>query len=66
MPAENAAEMDAAAANAKIELDHCFDHWTSANDVARWWKKFLPIAGHKRLGRLLVEKYDPAIQPTYP
>lgn len=47
-------EMDQAAEEAKVELMANVDHW-SARAVALWWAKWYLKAGHKRLGRLLVE-----------
>jgi hypothetical protein len=47
-------EMDHAANEAHEELIEQFDRWT-ARDVARWWASWYLRAGHKRLGRLLVE-----------
>ena len=47
-------EMDDAAAAAKRELLEHLDEW-SAKAVAKWWGVWYLKAGHKRLGRLLVE-----------
>jgi hypothetical protein len=47
-------EMDNAAASAKNELLEHVDGW-SARAVTTWWAKWYLKAGHKRLGRLLVE-----------
>jgi hypothetical protein len=47
-------EMDNAAADAKKELMEHLDDWR-AIDVAKWWAAWYLKAGHKRLGRLLVE-----------
>jgi hypothetical protein len=44
-------QMDAAAANAAKEFQAT---WT-AQEVAKWWKKWYLTAGHKRLGRILVQ-----------
>jgi hypothetical protein len=47
-------EMDAAAGAAKKELLEHLDEW-SAKAVAKWWAGWYLKAGHKRLGRILVE-----------
>jgi hypothetical protein len=47
-------EMDDAAAQAKTELLAHLDEWR-ARDVAKWWGNWYLKAGHKRLGRLLVQ-----------
>ena len=44
-------DMDKAAQDAAQELN---PGWT-AQEVAQWWAKWYHQAGHKRLGRLLVE-----------
>jgi len=51
---ETLLEMDRAAEEAKIELMANVDHW-SARALASWWAKWYLKAGHKRLGRFLVE-----------
>lgn len=51
---ENLREMDEAAEEAKRELMTNVDHW-SARALASWWAKWYLRAGHKRLGRLLLE-----------
>jgi len=43
-------DMDKAAQDAAQELN---PGWT-AQEVAQWWAKWYPKAGHKRLGRLIV------------
>jgi hypothetical protein len=53
MPAENAIEMDVEAKKAEMEID--VETWT-AKDLIAWWTKWYGKAGHKRLGRILVEK----------
>jgi hypothetical protein len=56
MPAENAAEMDIAAKAAETELiDGIDDNW-KATDLIDWWHKWFGKAGHKRLGRVLLEQ----------
>jgi len=47
-------EMDNAAGDAKKELIEHLDDW-KARDVAKWWANWYMKAGHKRLGRLLVD-----------
>jgi hypothetical protein len=54
MPREEQPEMDEAAKQAETELLAHFDEW-SARALAKWWTKWYLKAGHKRLGRLLVE-----------
>lgn len=53
-PTELQQEMDAAARKAKTELQSKLSTW-KARDVAAWWKRHYMQAGHKRLGRVLVE-----------
>ena len=48
------AKMDEAAAAARTKLEKNIGSW-SALDVAAWWKDSYMRAGHKRLGRILVE-----------
>ena len=48
------AEMNAASEVALKELTDTFDPEELAK-FAAWWKKWYPKAGHKRLGRGLVE-----------
>lgn len=52
---ENQISMDEAAARAKVELDAGYEKWSAA-DLTKWWIIYFGTAGHKRLGRLLVEK----------
>jgi hypothetical protein len=47
-------EMDDAASTAKKELLEHLDRW-SAKAVASWWAVWYLKAGHKRLGRILVD-----------
>lgn len=59
------AEMDAAAEEAQREFDAAYNNdaigaegartWT-AHELCEWFKKWLPKAGHKRLGRIIVGK----------
>ena len=48
------ADMDKAAADARKEIQDKLGAW-KARDVAAWWKRWYMKAGHKRLGRILVE-----------
>lgn len=50
------AAMDKAAADAQNDLTDIDDN--ALRTVANWWKKWFPNAGHKRLGRVLVEYAD--------
>ena len=45
--------MDLAASNAQVELDQLPEEHTAA--IAEWWHKWYLTAGHKRLGRIMVE-----------
>lgn len=47
-------EMDAAAREAGEELLEHVDEW-SAKELVAWWGNWYMKAGHKRLGRVLVE-----------
>ena len=51
---EKQKEMDAEAVRARVELEQNIDSW-NARDVAAWWNRWYLKAGHKRLGRTLVE-----------
>ena len=46
--------MDKDAVAAKEELERQLNDWR-AKDVALWWKRWYMKAGHKRLGRVLVD-----------
>ena len=46
--------MDAEAVRARKELEPNIGTWT-APDVIRWWNRWYLKAGHKRLGRALVD-----------
>jgi len=50
--------MDKAAEDARDELDAFIDQW-SAISLADWWSRWYLKAGHKRLGRILVEYGKP-------
>jgi len=54
--AENAWKetMDAAAREAHAELERHLEDWR-VRDVALWWQRWYMRAGHKRLGRVLLE-----------
>ena len=47
--------MEAAAIAAKSQLDAGYPTW-SAQDLARWFAENYLKAGHKRLGRMVVDK----------
>jgi hypothetical protein len=47
-------QMDSAADDAKKVLLEHLDQW-SAKAVATWWSVWYLKAGHKRLGRILVD-----------
>ncbi len=51
---EKQKERDAEAIQARAELERNLDVW-SARAVAAWWDRWYMKAGHKRLGRTLVE-----------
>lgn len=46
--------MDTEAVRARRELEPNLDSWR-ARDVVDWWNRWYLKAGHKRLGRTLVE-----------
>jgi len=47
-------EMDDAAKEAQVELIKNYKTW-SCRDLATWWVKWYLKAGHKRLGRAMVQ-----------
>lgn len=47
-------QMDEDALEAREELELHLQAW-QATDVAAWWKRWYTRAGHKRLGRILVD-----------
>jgi hypothetical protein len=51
-------KMDEAAVQARKELVAKLSTWT-AGDVASWWSNWYKQAGHKRLGRILVDIAKP-------
>jgi len=55
MPAdeESMQQMDAAAIQARQEIEENIDN-LSARDIINWWSKWYLKTGHKRLGRILV------------
>ena len=46
--------MDSQAELARRELEENFDQW-SGRAMILWWNRWYLKAGHKRLGRILVE-----------
>jgi hypothetical protein len=56
-------EMDNAAGDARKELIEHLDEW-NARAMAQWWTKWYLKAGHKRLGRLLVELAKQMVDPN--
>ena len=51
---EKQKEMDAEATQARRELEQNLDAW-KARDLTIWWNRWYLKAGHKRLGRILVD-----------
>jgi hypothetical protein len=47
-------QMDEDALEAREELERQLEGW-QARDVVLWWKRWYMRAGHKRLGRVLVD-----------
>lgn len=47
-------QMDESARIASVELAKHWKEW-SAKAVAQWWQKWYVPAGHKRLGRALIQ-----------
>lgn len=47
-------QMDAAAFRARKELEQNLGVW-KATDMIEWWDRWYLFAGHKRLGRTLVD-----------
>ena len=45
--------MDIAAGKAQAELDNL--DFEAVSPVAEWWNKFYMSAGHKRLGRIILQ-----------
>lgn len=54
MDEQSQKQMDKAALMARAELQQHASEWRT-KDVAQWWKKWYMKAGHKRLGRVLVQ-----------
>lgn len=50
---EDKAKMDAAAVEAEQDMNSI--PYDAFADVAQWWKKWYPKAGHKRLARILLQ-----------
>ena len=46
-------KMDDAAVDAQNDLENVSDE--ALTEVAAWWRKWFSKAGHKRLGRVLLE-----------
>lgn len=51
-------EMDNAAADAQNDISDSDIDLEALHVVANWWRKWVPKAGHKRLGRILLEYAD--------
>jgi len=51
-------KMDDAAADAQNDIVDSSVDLEALRVVANWWKKWVPKAGHKRLGRVLLEHAD--------
>ena len=51
-------EMDNAAADAQNDLTDSDIPGEALRVVANWWRKWVSKAGHKRLGRVLLEYAD--------
>lgn len=58
---ETQKEMDEAALRARAELELNLDLW-SAHALAQWWNRWYLKAGHRRLGRILVEIANRPVQ----
>ena len=50
---EQAEQMDIAAGKAQVELDNI--DFQAVALVAEWWNKWFRSAGHKRLGRIIIQ-----------
>ena len=53
---EDRQKMDNAAVDAQNDLEDVSDE--ALNIVANWWRKWASKAGHKRLGRVLLQYAD--------
>jgi hypothetical protein len=53
---EDRQKMDNAAVDAQNDLEDIPDE--ALNKVAKWWRKWVSKAGHKRLGRVLLQYED--------
>ena len=51
---EKIAEMEQAAEVARNELETLGIDAESLSKIAKWWKRHYQVAGHKRLGRILM------------
>lgn len=60
----DAARMDAAATDAQQELDKLEEQYPEGvAAIAKWWNEHYGPAGHKRLGRILIQ-YAPKEETT--
>jgi len=55
---EDKQRMDNAAVDAQNDLEDVSDE--ALNIIANWWRKWVSKAGHKRLGRVLLQYADKA------
>ena len=53
---EDRQKMDNAAVDAQNDLEDVSDE--ALNIIANWWRKWVSKAGHKRLGRVLLQYAD--------
>jgi hypothetical protein len=58
-------KMDAAAARARPELEQNHATWT-VRQLAAWWHRWHLDAGHKRLGRMLLDVSGPKSGVPFP
>lgn len=47
-------DMDSAALQARSELNRHLAEWRT-KEIAQWWRRWYMRAGHKRLGRVLLD-----------
>ena len=57
---EDRQKMDNAAVDAQNDLEDVSDK--ALTEIANWWRKWASKAGHKRLGRVLLQYADKAKQ----
>ena len=55
---EDKQKMDDAAADAQNDIVDSEVDLEALRVVANWWRKWVPKAGHRRLGRVLLEHAD--------